>query len=534
MDNKRKSNIRVYLLDQANKVSNRACVAAFLFGLVAYVLFFKSINHIAGDGAFALMSLFPILAGSLLGVRYGIFFGIFASVTGFSLGLTVGYSFQEALRIITMVIFINIFLGFTVGRLRELNIRVKKELSERILAEEEKKKLEKSLIRAKKMEAIGLLAGGVAHDLNNVLAGSINYTELMLMNTPEDHPFREYILKIQKSGEKCAAMVSDLLDLARREHNKSEVVSLNDVINEYLKSPEFEMLKLYHPNVRVISKLDSSLLNTMGSQLNLSKIVMNLVSNAAEALPEGGEVLISTENQYLAHAIKGHEVVKEGDYINFTVYDNGIGISPQDIEKIFEPFFTKKKMGRSGTGLGMAVVWGTVKDHNGYIDVHSLEGEGTTFNIYLPATRNQLAKKIISLPVENYSGNGESILVVDDIEEQREIAMTILKDLGYEVTEVSSGEKAIEYVEDNSVDLLVLNLLMDPGMNGIETYKQILKFHPQQKAVFVSGFLERSHVEEALTIGTEQFVKKPYTIRKIAKAVKAELGVCKNGNARTH
>jgi CheY-like chemotaxis protein len=261
---------------------------------------------------------------------------------------------------------------------------------------------------------------------------------------------------------------------------------------------------------------------------------MNLVSNAAEALPEGGEILISTATQYLGRSIKCNEIVKEGDYVNLKISDNGIGISPQDIEKIFEPFFTKKKLGRSGTGLGMAVVWDTVQNHNGYIDVHSLEDMGTTINIYLPATRNKLADKVISLPAENYSGNGESILVVDDIAEQREIARTILKELGYEVAEVSSGENAVKYVEDKGVDLLVLNLQMEPGMNGLETYKEILKSHPRQKAILVSGFLETSHAEEALTIGVGQFVKKPYNIQKIAMAVKAELGVHKDGSARIH
>lgn len=525
MDNNRIAHIKAYLLNHATKVPASVRLAALVLCLVAYGLFFKSIHRVAGDGAFALMPLFPILAGAMLGARYGILFGIFISIIGFCMGLAVVYSFQEAARISITVVFTNVFIGFTVGRLKELNSRVKKEFAERILAEEERKGLEKSLIRAKKMETIGLFAGGVVHDLNNVLAGSINYAELMLMKMPEDYPFREYILKIKKSGEKSAAMVGDLLSLARREHSISEVVNLNNVINEYLKSPEFEALKRYHPDVRVISKIDSSLLNTIGSQLHLSKIVMNLVSNAAEALPEGGEVVISTENQFLSNAIKGHEVVKEGDYINFSVSDTGTGIPPQDIERIFEPFFTKKKMGRSGTGLGMAVVWGTVKDHNGYIDVHSIEGEGTTISVYLPATSNQLAKEIASLPAENYLGNGESILVVDDIQEQREIAKTILKDLGYEVAAVPSGEKAIKYVEDNNVDLLVLNLLMDPGINGIETYKKILKSHPLQKAVFVSGFLERTFVEEALAIGADQFVKKPYTIEKMARAVKSELSI---------
>ncbi|MBW1673882.1 MAG: PAS domain S-box protein [Deltaproteobacteria bacterium] len=345
----------------------------------------------------------------------------------------------------------------------------------------EHKKLQAQLQRAQKMEAIGTLAGGVAHDLNNILAGLVSYPELLLMDLPEDSPLRKPISTIQRSGEKAAAIVQDLLTLARRGVAITEVVNLNNIISDYLKSPEYEKLQSFYSNVKVKMDLATNLINILGSPVHLSKSIMNLVSNAAEAMGEGGEILISTENRYIDKPIRDYDNVKEGDYITLTVSDTGVGISPEDMEKIFEPFYTKKKMGRSGTGLGMAVVWGTVKDHKGYIDVQSVEGKGTTFTLYFPITRKEIAEDKSLVSIEDYMGKGESILVVDDVEEQREIASQILKKLGYSVTSVSRGEEAVDYMKNNSADLLILDMIMDPGIDGLDTYKKILELHPGQK-----------------------------------------------------
>jgi CheY-like chemotaxis protein len=179
-------------------------------------------------------------------------------------------------------------------------------------------------------------------------------------------------------------------------------------------------------------------------------------------------------------------------------------------------------MGRSGTGLGMAVVWGTVKDHRGHINVKSVDGEGTTFELYFPTTREGSAEEEGFL-LEDYIGKGQSILVVDDIEEQRDIASLILEKLGYKPFTVSSGEEAVEYMKDNSVDLLVLDMIMYPGIDGLETYKKILELHPDQKAIIASGFSETNRVKEAQKIGAGKYIKKPYTLKKIAMVVKAEL-----------
>ena len=398
-----------------------------------------------------------------------------------------------------------------------------RDITGRKQAEEKKWELETQLQRAQKLEAIGTLAGGVAHDLNNVLGGLVSYPELLLLKLPEDSPLRDMVLTIQKSGEKAAAVVQDLLTLARRGVVVTEVVNLNDVIAEYLKSPEHEKLQSYHPTVHIETHFEKDTLNILGSSTHLSKTVMNLVSNAAEAMSDGGNLTVSTENRYIDRSIRGYDDIKEGDYVVLTVSDTGTGISPEDINKIFEPFYTKKKMGRSGTGLGMAVVWGTVKDHNGYIDVQSTEGKRTTFTLYLPITRKKLPEDKSRLAIESYSGNEESILVIDDVEEQRKIASGMLQEIGYSVVSVSSGEEAVEYLKTNKADLLLLDMIMDPGMDGLDTYKKIIEIHPGQKAIIASGFSETDRVKELQNLGAGVYIRKPLLLEKIGLAVKKEL-----------
>ena len=221
--------------------------------------------------------------------------------------------------------------------------------------------------------------------------------------------------------------------------------------------------------------------------------------------------------------IGGYDEIREGDYAVLTVSDTGMGIPAENMEKIFEPFYTKKTMGRSGTGLGLAIVWGTVKDHNGYIDVQTEVGKGTTFTLYFPVTREELIAQQQKVPIEQYMGKGESVLVVDDIAEQRDVAARLLTRLGYEVHAVSSGEEAVEYLKGNKADILVLDMIMAPGIDGLETYRKVLEINPKQKAILVSGFSETDRVREAQKLGAGAYVKKPYVMEKIGMAIRAEL-----------
>jgi PAS domain S-box-containing protein len=402
-------------------------------------------------------------------------------------------------------------------------IGVSRDISERKRAQKEKEALQEKLERSRKMEALGLLAGGVAHDLNNVLSGIVSYPDLLLMDLPEDSALRRPILTMRESGQKAATIVQDLLTLARRGVVTTEVVNLNDIVGEYLLSPEYDKLRSYHPDVAVETRLQSDLPNIRGSSVHLKKSIMNLVSNAAEAQPEGGRIIIATETSRLQMPPKGYDLPAEGEYVLLQVEDFGQGISAEDLPRIFEPFYTKKVMGRSGTGLGMAVVWGTVEDHHGYIDVHSTPGRGSTFRLYFPVTGELASPKKGSVDLEVYMGNRESILVVDDVQDQREIAARLLSRLNYTVETVASGEDALTALRQRPADLVLLDMIMEPGIDGLETFRRMRSVKPGQKAIIASGYSETDRVVEAQRLGAGAYIRKPYTIEKIGAAIKREL-----------
>ena len=386
----------------------------------------------------------------------------------------------------------------------------------------EKMRLEDQLQKARKMEAMGLMAGGVAHDLNNILSGIVSYPELLLMDLPKDSPLRKPIKTIQESGMRAADVVEDLLTIARGVATGKEALNLNTLIAEYLGSAEYEKLEKTHSFVSFRTELDPDLLNMSGSPTHIKKILMNLIANASEAIEGSGTVTISTANRYLDEPLKGYEDVRIGEYAVLSVSDDGSGISAEDLERIFEPFYTKKMMGRMGTGLGLAVVWNTVQDLKGYINVKSSE-KGTVFELFFPVTREEVAGIEEEVPLEDYLGHGEKILVVDDEERQREIASGILTRLGYNPETVSSGEAAIEYMKENPVDLIVLDMVMPKGINGRKTYEEIIKIRPGQKAIIASGYAKTREVDRALELGAGKYIKKPYTLAKVGVAVKEEL-----------
>ena len=391
-------------------------------------------------------------------------------------------------------------------------------------AQKEKTELQSRLVRSEKMEALGLLAGGVAHDLNNVLSGIVSYPELLLLDLPEESHLRKPIQTIKDSGIKASAIVQDLLTLARRDVAEKEVVNLNDVIADYLKSPEYDKMVSFHPGVRLQFESGKNLLNIRGVSFNLNKAVMNLITNSAEAIQEDGVIRVSTNNIYLDQPISGYAKFKEGEYVLVSITDSGVGIPKEDVERIFEPFYSKKVMGRSGTGLGMTVVWGTVADHDGHIDVISEAGKGTTFKLIFPATREGIEKREASVSLKEITGHGESILVVDDVREQRELASSILIRLGYTVHTASDGEEALKLVKsDETYNLIILDMIMHPGMDGLETYRLIRRVKPDQKAIIVSGFSETKRVRNAQLLGAGAYIRKPYHLEKLGAAVKDEL-----------
>ncbi|MFH0727388.1 MAG: CHASE4 domain-containing protein [Pseudomonadota bacterium] len=418
------------------------------------------------------------------------------------------------------------------AELKALNVKLLLDIDRRQQVEKELRESGEKIARLKKMESLGLLAGSVAHDLNNVLSGIVTYPELLLMDLPEDSRFRKPLETIQKSGKNAAAIVRDLLTVARGAAVEKQPLNLNEVIRGYLASPEYLKLMQYHPAVTVRIDLDLCLLNIKGSSIHMGKIVMNLVSNATEAVLERGEVVISTQNRFLERPLKGYNDIASGEYVILTVKDDGPGISSQDLERIFEPFYSKKVLGRSGTGLGLAIVWNTVQDHNGYIDVKT-DRNGTAFDLFFPITREELWKPEKGVLFQDYQGGGETVLVVDDLESQREILCKMLDILGYRGTAVSSGEAAFEYLKEHRVDLIVLDMIMDSGMNGRETYEKIIEMHPRQKALILSGFSETEDVKRMQRLGAGRYLNKPIELEKLGLAIREAFAVQSDGPHRT-
>lgn len=399
-----------------------------------------------------------------------------------------------------------------------------RDITERVMARQEKKRLEQELEKAKKMEALGLLAGGVAHDLNNVLSGIVSTPELLLMDLPRDSELRESVLTIKDSGKRAAIIVDELLTLARGSAKMLESVRLNGVIEDYLLSPEFSKAAGFHPDVIIEKALDPDLPLLNASGVHMHKIIMNLVGNAMEAVQTTGRVCINTvQVKFEKKILKGYEKPIEGPYILLSVEDTGPGISVADMDRIFEPFYTKKILGRSGTGLGLSIVWNIVHDHKGFIQVHSQKGS-TRFDLYFPISPllKETAKPDRIYCLSDYTGKNERVLVVDDVDTQQKITANMLRRLGYRVAVVGSGEEAIVHAKENRVDLVVLDMIMDPGINGLVTFRELQSIQPEIKAIIASGYSETQDVQEAQALGAGLFIKKPFSLQCLGLAVKGE------------
>jgi PAS domain S-box-containing protein len=376
--------------------------------------------------------------------------------------------------------------------------------------------------RWEKMDSLGLMAGGVAHDLNNILSGVINYPELILMDLPENSPLRKPVEVMLHSGKKAAEGVQDLITVARGVANARTPLNLNQIIAEYLESSEHDHLMKSNAQVSIERRLDERLMNLKGSGIHVRKLVMNLVANAVEAIEGNGTVVVQTANRRLWKELNAYEIIEPGEYAVLSVSDNGSGITSVDINRIFEPFYTKKILGRSGTGLGLTVVWNVAKDHKGYIDVKS-DHDGTAFEIFFPGTSEKVVSVEMDEPIEKYKGSGETVLVVDDLEIQRDIVCTMLTRLGYKAESVSSGEDAIAFIKRNPAHLILLDMLMEPGINGRQTFEEIVKINHHQKAIVMSGYAETDDVKAVLRSGAARFLKKPLTLRGLGVAVHDEL-----------
>ena len=550
--------------------------ASSRLGVISLFLFFCYLFFIGGVHTTAFMWLytFPLFSLYLLGLRQGIwstgllfcFCAGFLVIDLFSDIINV-YSRDFAIRFIPSYLLVCVLaflvehsrsgsrdalldkqqlLAGTINRLREkekeledarnqLELRVnlrtaelvktneqlRVEIEERKWSQQERLRLESELIRVEKMELLGRLAGGVAHDLNNVLSGIVSYPDLLLHTLSPDSDMRGPLENIRRAGKRAAVIVQDLLTLARRGITVNERVHLNDLIKAHLQSPEFINLQKNFPNVIMKTRLAPELRSLSGSPVHLEKAVMNMLVNSFEAIENQGTVLVVTENRYVDTPIKGYETTVPGNYVVLTISDSGMGIPHDELAKIFEPFYSSKVMGRSGTGLGMTVVWGTVKDHCGYLDLESSPEKGTIFTLFFPVYTNaeneQPQENTVPQPLKR--GNGETILLVDDDAEQRSIGKSILTTLGYTIITTASGEEAVAFLREKSADLILLDMIMEPGMDGLETYQSILRIRPDQKVIIVSGYSETDRIKKAMDLGVRRYVKKPYGLEELVTKI---------------
>ncbi len=405
---------------------------------------------------------------------------------------------------------------------QKILMNIVRDVSRRKALEKEKQETELKLRRSSRMEAIGLMAGGVAHDLNNILSGVISYPELMMLKLPFDSPIHEDLKKVVASGQRAAGVVADLLTVARGAATVKEVACLNELIRIYMTSPEFSQLDFLYPQIDFVSTLTPGVRPISCSPVHIQKLLMNLVTNAAEAIEGKGVVKVSTCSDTVGRETASHGIA-EGEYTVLEVSDTGSGISQYDLDHIFDPFYTTKKMGRSGTGLGLAVVWNTIQDHEGHVAVESGTA-GTSFIIHLPASAGEMSCQLSpgKDSLKLLYGDGD-LLVVDDEKSQREIAHRLLSMLGYRVSVVSSGEEAVSFVAKKRPDLILLDMVMDPGINGRQTYERIIRRFPGQKAIVVSGYSASEDIERVMELGVFGLLKKPYTMENIGLIVKEAL-----------
>ncbi|SDP53014.1 hybrid sensor histidine kinase/response regulator [Desulforhopalus singaporensis] len=389
------------------------------------------------------------------------------------------------------------------------------------------REMEKQLQQDQKMKTIGIMAGGVAHDLNNILSGIISYPEFLLLDLEKNSEMRKPLEAIRQAGLDAARVVSDLLTVARGTAVDTETTNLNDLIVHYLDSPDFKQLTQQYPHITVTTFLAEKLPSVDCSPIHIRKCLMNLIRNGFEAISSEGTIEIRTAQSpalpdSCVSATTTSCILSQSpphdDYVRISICDTGIGIDPQEIEQIFEPFYSKKVMGRSGSGLGLTVVRNTVCEHGGSINVRS-GNDKTCFDIYFPGIESMVPSRTEQKNWREFLGHGQTVLVIDDEYRQRIIAQKLLETLNYKVVTVSSGENAVEYLKNNPTELLLLDMIMSPGLNGRRTYEQILKHHPDQRAVIVSGYAEDDDVEATLKMGASSFVAKPYTLERLGSAI---------------
>ena len=393
---------------------------------------------------------------------------------------------------------------------------IARDISERRQAEEEHLRLEEQLLQAQKMESVGRLAGGVAHDFNNLLTAIIGYSQLLLGRLDEKSAMRQEVEQILKAGRRAAALTEQLLTFSRRQRLDPKRINLNDTIADLMKM----LRRLIGADVEVVLHIDSGLPAVFADPVHVEQVLMNLAVNARDAMPRGGQLLIQTLGLELdeddCHV---HSWARPGKFAEIRVSDRGVGMDSETLQHIFEPFYTTKDLGK-GTGLGLAVVYGIIQQHDGLLHVSSFPGEGTTFRVLFPASSGEAEPQVerVDPPLR---GGTETILIAEDEEPLRTLAAQLLSELGYKVLLAGDGEEALKIYRDQGVqiDLMLLDIVM-PRMSGRQVYEAIRKQGSNTPAIFISGFVPEG---TRASYGAElnaPLIQKPYSIGDLGRKVR--------------
>lgn len=396
---------------------------------------------------------------------------------------------------------------------QEGTVGVIRDVTERRIFEQQKAKIEERLQHARKMEAIGQLAGGIAHSFNNLLMAIQGNISLMLLKTVHSHPHHQRLRSIEEQIQSASKLTAQLLGYARKGKYEVRRLDINQVVEE-----TSETLGRSKRGVAIRKELAEGLFAIEADEAQLQQLMFDLYLNAAEAMPYGGSLILKTTN-VTYEDMKGKQYdPKPGDYVLLTITDTGVGMDKNTMEFIFDPFFTTKQMGR-GTGLGLASAYGIVKSHGGYIDVESVKGHGTTFSIYFPASREKI-QKVLRTAGEITKTTG-TVLLVEDEEIIFDIAKELLEVLGHEVLTARDGKEAVEIYKKkgDKIALVLLDIIM-PNMGGGETYDRIKEINPRARVLLSSGYSIDGEAREILKRGCDGFIQKPYTIKELSKKIR--------------
>ena len=395
------------------------------------------------------------------------------------------------------------------------------DVTKRIQAEEELRKSEEQLKQSLKLESIGRLAGGIAHDFNNMLTAINGYSELTLRRLDENDPLRPNIEEIKKAGERSAELTKQLLAFSRRQMLQSKVLDINQVVSDTVLMLE----RLIGEDIDLVTVLDSNTANIEADPGQLSLVILNLVVNSRDAMPDGGTITIETKNVFLDDAYaRQHVSVKPGPYVMLSIGDTGIGMDAQTQQQIFEPFFTTKEVGK-GTGLGLSTVYGIIKQSNGNIWVYSEVGKGTVFKIYLPQITESSSPIEEAKPTDSFLGT-ETILVVEDEDMVRNLTVEVLESCGYEVLQARNGIEALDFCKSykEKIDLLITDIVM-PQIGGRELAERMLHEDPSLCVLFTSGYTDDAIVRHGILEEDANFIQKPFNLDDLGKKVRELLDV---------